>query len=143
MSNPAVPARQGGRTIVTSDALHKVKVPLSHAVRVGNLVFVSGTPPYQTGPGAGYRQLAVGDFAAQFHQSMANMKLILEAAGSSLDRVCKVVVFLGRRTDFAQMNELYRGYFSEGDYPARTTVEVGHVVPDVLLEIECVAEVAQ
>jgi 2-iminobutanoate/2-iminopropanoate deaminase len=131
---------KGTRRIVRGASLHKVKVPLAHAVTVGNLVFVSGTPPYKTGPNAGYREMAVGDFGAQFKQSMANMKASLEASGSSLDRVVKVGVFLARASDFAQMNELYRDYWAEDDWPARTTLVVGHVVPDMLLEIECVAE---
>lgn len=127
------------RRVVRSARFHQVKAPLSHAVRVGNLVFVSGTPPYK--PGGAYREMAVGDFAAQFRQSMANMRLILEEAGSSLERVCKVGVFLARAGDFVEMNTLYREYFHEDDFPARTTLVVGHVVPDMLIEIECVAEV--
>ena len=69
------------------------------------------------------------------------MKLILEESGSSIDRVCKVNVFLARAEDFTEMNDLYRQVFLEGDWPARTTVVVGHVIPDMLIEIECVAEV--
>jgi len=130
---------EGTRKVVRSERFHKVKAPLSHAVKVGNLVFVSGTPPYK--PGGAYREMAVGDFAAQFRQSMANMQLILEEAGSSLARVCKVSVFLARAGDFAEMNELYRQCFPADDWPARTTLVVGHVVPDMLIEIECVAEV--
>jgi 2-iminobutanoate/2-iminopropanoate deaminase len=130
----------GTRRVVREASLHKVKVPLAHAVTVGNLVFVSGTPPYKTGPNANYREMAVGDFGAQFKQSMTNLKASLEASGSSLERVVKVGVFLSRSSDFTQMNELYREYWSEDDWPARTTIVVGHVVPDMLLEIECVAE---
>lgn len=75
------------------------------------------------------------------HQVMENLKAILEAAGSSLDRLVKVNVFLQRIRDFQEMNEIYRTYFKEGNYPARSTVEVTLTNKDFLLEIECVAEV--
>ncbi len=131
--------KTGTRKIIRSERFHKVKAPVSHAVRVGNLVFVSGTPPYKIG--GEYREMAVGNFSEQFRQSISNMKLILEESGSSIDRVCKVNVFLARAEDFSEMNDLYRQVFHEGDWPARTTVVVGHVIPDMLIEIECVAEV--
>jgi 2-iminobutanoate/2-iminopropanoate deaminase len=114
----------------------KLKAPLSHAVRVGDLVFVSGTPGY-----FGDRQLARGDFAAQFHQAMRNVGAVLEAAGTTLSSICKVNIILARRDDFWPMNELYRQYFAEGDFPARTTIIAGLPIDDMLIEIECVAEV--
>jgi 2-iminobutanoate/2-iminopropanoate deaminase len=123
------------RTVINSPHGPKVLAPLSHAVKVGNLLFVSGMPPYY-----GNREFVKDDFAAQFHQSMKNLKAVLEDAGSSLDKVAKIVVYLTRESDFWPMNELYRQYFKEGDYPARTTIVCGLGVP-VLLEIECVAEI--
>ena len=59
--------------------------------------------------------MAVGNFSEQFRQSISNMKLILEESGSSIDRVCKVNVFLARAEDFTEMNDLYRQVFLEGD----------------------------
>ena len=124
------------RQIITTDKVAKPRVPLSAAVKVGNLVFVSGTTPYTVD-----YQLAKDDFKAQMRQVMDNNKAILEAAGSSLDKVVKVNVFLKRITDFATMNEIYKTYFKEGNYPARTTVGIDLANKDFLLEIECVAEV--
>ncbi len=124
------------KQIITTDKVSKPRVPLSAAVKVGNLVFVSGTTPYTVD-----YQLAKNDFPAQMRQVMDNNKAILEAAGSSLDKVVKVNVFLKRVTDFAAMNELYRTYFKKGNYPARTTVGIDLANKDFLLEIECVAEV--
>ena len=124
------------RQIVHTDKVPKPRVPLSNAVKVGNLVFVSGTTPF----GVDY-QIAKGDFAAQMRQVMENIKEILAAAGSSLDRVVKVNVILTRIADFPQMNEIYKTYFKEGNYPARTTIEAALANKDMLLEIECVAEV--
>jgi len=71
---------------------------------------------------------------------MENMKAVLEAAESSLEKVAKVNVILTRITDFDDMNEIYRTYFKEGNYPARTTMEAKLNGKDFLLEIECVAE---
>src|SRR5690554_2492817 len=82
--------------------------PHSHAVRTGNLVFVSGCAPY-----FGDLQLANGDFAAQMHQVMQNMSAVLEEAGSSLEKVVKVNVFLDSRAHFEEMNAIYREYFGD------------------------------
>ncbi len=111
------------------------RVPLSPAVKTGNLVFVSGTPAYY-----GDRQIARGDFPAQMHQVLKNIQTVLAAAGSSLDRVVKVNVILVRKSDWDDMNRIYREYFKEGNYPARTTIVCELANPDFLLEIECVAE---
>ena len=105
-------------------------------VRTGNLVFVSGSTPFTTD-----YQIAKGDFPAQMHQVMQGLNALLEAAGSSLDKVVKVNVFLARIRDFPEMNEIYKTYFKEGSYPARTTIEATMTNKDFLLEIECVAEV--
>lgn len=123
------------RTVIHAANGPKVLAPLSHAVKTGNLVFVSGMPPY-----FGDREFVKDDFEAQFHQSMKNLTAVLEEAGSSLDKVVKVMMYLRREEDFWPMNELYKQYFKAGNYPARTTIVCGLGVP-VLLEIECVAEV--
>jgi len=124
------------KEIISSDKVAKPKVPLSSAVKVGNLVFVSGTTPFDKN-----HQVAKGDFRAQMRQVMENLKAVLEAAGSSLDKVVKVNVILTRVSDFEAMNEIYKTYFREGNYPARTTIEAKLAGKDFLLEIECVAEV--
>jgi 2-iminobutanoate/2-iminopropanoate deaminase len=124
------------RTIIHTDKASTPTVPLSQAVRVGNLLFVSGTTPFKPGT----REMAP-DFEGQMRQVMANIGAILEAAGTSFDRVVKVNVFLTDIGNFQKMNEIYRTYFKEGNYPARTTVEVKMAVPNMMLEIECVAEV--
>jgi len=125
------------KQIITSHKIAQPRVPLSPAVKVGNLVFVSGCTPFTVD-----YQIAKGDFAAQMHQVMHGLMSLLESAGSSLDKVVKVNVFLARIRDFPEMNEIYKTYFKEGNYPARTTVEATMTNKDFLLEIECVAEVA-
>jgi 2-iminobutanoate/2-iminopropanoate deaminase len=110
-------------------------IPVSQAVKVGKLVFVSGTPAFD-----GDGKLAVGDFAAQMKQVMDNVTATLKASGAGWDRVVKTSVLLTRASDFAEMNRIYAAYFPDGKYPARTTVVVaGLPHPDFLLEIECEA----
>ena len=121
---------------IVSDALMKPGVPLVHAVRTGNLVYCSGMHPYTKD-----RTVAEGDFAAQCHQVFANLKAVLADAGSSLDHVVKMNVILVRISDFQAMNEIYRSYFKPDQYPARTTIESRLARPEMLLEIECVAEI--
>lgn len=123
------------RKVINSEKIYKARVPLSQAVKVGNLVFCSGMTPFNKD-----RELAP-DFGGQMHRVMKNLTAVLEEAGSSLERVAKVQVFLTSMSNFAEMNEIYKTYFKEGNYPARTTIEVV-LAPGtgMLLEIECIAE---
>jgi reactive intermediate/imine deaminase len=123
------------RQIIATDAAPHPDAPISQAVRVGQLVFVSGITPFTR-----EMRLVKGDFAAQMHQVMANLDAILSASGSSLARVVKCTVILARREDWRAMNEIYRTYWPGKDFPARTAFEARLPHPDFLLEIECVAE---
>jgi 2-iminobutanoate/2-iminopropanoate deaminase len=123
------------RKIINPTSLTKPRAPLSHAVKVGNLVFVSGTTPFIPGG----REMAP-DFAGQMHQVLKNITVILQEAGTSLDKVVKANVILTDIAHFQEMNDIYRSYFREGNYPARTTIEAPLAVPGMMLEIECVAE---
>jgi 2-iminobutanoate/2-iminopropanoate deaminase len=108
--------------------------PYSPAIVFGDLVFVSGQGPMNPDTG----QVEKGDVARQMKLTMANLRLLLEAAGSGLDRVLKTTVYLANMDDFAQMNELYRRYFSE-PYPARTTVQAAGLPLGIAIEIEAIA----
>ncbi len=110
--------------------------PYSQAIEVGNLIFVSGQIPVDPATGA----FAGDDITSQTHQSLKNLRAILEEAGSGLDKVAKTTVFLKDMNDFAAMNAVYAQYFSE-PYPARAAVQVGRLPKDALVEIECVAEI--
>ncbi|GFN29246.1 MULTISPECIES: RidA family protein [Achromobacter] len=123
------------KEIIRSDKVTPPLAPLSPAVRSNGFVFVSGQPAFFDD-----RQIAENDFDAQMHQVMANVKALLEAAGSSLDKIVKANVILKHASDFARMNEIYRSYFPDGNYPARTTIEASMGNPLFLLEIECTAE---
>lgn len=123
------------REIVNSRRVTPLRSPMSHAVKAGGLVFVSGTLPFK-----GEREIVRGDFAAQMHQVMVNIKAVLEDAGSSLDKVVKTTVVLRHMSDFPAMNEIYRSYFKPDNYPARITMESPLALEEFLIEIDCVAE---
>lgn len=123
-------------TIVNSKRVTPYRNPISHAVRTGNLVFTAGITPFK-----GKRTIANGDFSAQMRQVMENTRAVLEDAGTSLDKAVKFNVHLRDMADFAQMNDIYRTYFPNGRYPARTTVQSVLPGADFLVEIDCVAEI--
>jgi 2-iminobutanoate/2-iminopropanoate deaminase len=113
-------------------------LPFSSAVRVGNMLYLSG----QVGALPGTRQLAAGGVAAETRQAMENIKQVLEYAGSSLDQVVKCTVFLLNISDYAAMNEVYASFF-ESDPPARSTLAASGLALGAQVEIECIALVAK
>ena len=108
--------------------------PYSQAVKVGNLLYTSGQIPLNPATG----ELVIGDVKKATERSMENVKAILEAAGTSLDRVIKTVVFIKDMNDFAAVNEVYGKYFTSNQ-PARSCVEVARLPKDVQVEIEVIA----
>lgn len=110
--------------------------PYSQAVVAGGFVFTSGQIPVDPASG----QMVDGDIKAQAEAVLRNIKAVLEAAGSGLDRVVKVTVFLQDLNDFSAMNEVYTKYFPDkAQAPARTTVQVARLPKDARIEIEAVA----
>ncbi len=109
--------------------------PYSPAVRVGNLLFLSG----QIGTGADGR-LVAGGIAAETRQAMENMREVLVRSGSSLDRVVKCTVMLVDIADWPAMNVVYTAYFP-GAKPARSSLGVKELVLGARVEIECIAAV--
>jgi len=110
--------------------------PYNQAIRVGDLVFVAG----QLGVSLETGELAGPSVADQTEQIMGNLAAILEAAGSSLDRLVKTTVFLIDLDDFAAMNEVYARHVGARP-PARSTVEVAGLPTGARVEIEAVAHV--
>jgi 2-iminobutanoate/2-iminopropanoate deaminase len=108
--------------------------PYSQAIKANGLVFVSG----QLSLKPGEKDLSAGDIRAQTEQVFSNLGAILEASGSSLDRLVKTTVFLQNLDDFAGMNEVYSKYIGDNP-PARSTVEVAKLPSGALVEIEAVA----
>jgi 2-iminobutanoate/2-iminopropanoate deaminase len=108
--------------------------PYSQGIRVGDLVFVSG----QIGLRPGESTLAGGSIHEQTEQVFANLRAILEEAGSGLDRLVKTTVFLTDFADFAGMNEVYARHVGDRP-PARATVEVSALPSGARVEIEAIA----
>src|SRR5678816_3730627 len=108
--------------------------PYSQAIVAGEMVFVSGQIPIDPARGA----IVDGDIAAQTDRVMKNLAAILEAAGSSLDKVVKTTVYLADLGDFEVMNKTYGKYFT-GDPPARATVQVAKLPKGAALEIDAIA----
>ena len=111
--------------------------PYSQAVRVGNLIFTAGQIPLDPAT----QTLIEGSIQPQTTRVLENLKAILEAAGSSLNKVVKTTVFLKDMKDFVAMNEVYASYLGGEGAPARSAVEVARLPKDVLVEIEVIAEV--
>jgi 2-iminobutanoate/2-iminopropanoate deaminase len=108
--------------------------PYSQAVKAGGLVFVSGQLALRPGD----TEIRGGTIQEQTEQVFANLRAILEASGSGLDRLVKTTVFLRNLDDFQGMNEVYARHVGERP-PARATVEVARLPSGALVEIEAVA----
>lgn len=107
--------------------------PYSQAVKAGGFLFTSGQIPLSSDGSA-----VAGDVRAQTRQVLENLRNVLEAAGSGLDRVVKCTCFLADMNDFAAMNEVYAEFFG-ASLPARSTVQVARLPKDASVEIEAVA----
>jgi 2-iminobutanoate/2-iminopropanoate deaminase len=121
------------RTQVETNAAPAAIGPYSQAIRAEGLVFAAG----QVGADPVSGELADG-VAAQADRALRNVSAILDAAGTTLERVVKTTVFLADIADFASVNEVYGSHFSP-PYPARSTVAVRSLPKGALVEIEAVA----
>jgi 2-iminobutanoate/2-iminopropanoate deaminase len=110
--------------------------PYSQAVRAGSLLFVSGQIPLDPATAV----MVEGDITVQTHRVLRNLAGILEAAGTSFDRVVRTTVYLADMNDFAAMNEVYGTYFSS-PAPARATIQAARLPKDARVEIDVIAEV--
>ena len=106
--------------------------PYSQAMQVGDFLFTSGQIPLRADG-----TLLEGDITAQTTQVLANLKAVIEAAGSTLNHVVKTTVFLKNLDDFVPMNKVYGDTFGSHT-PARSTVQVAKLPRDVLVEIEAI-----
>jgi 2-iminobutanoate/2-iminopropanoate deaminase len=123
-----------GKKIISTKNAPAAIGPYSQAVVAGNLIFTSGQLPIDPANG----QLINDDVKKAAERSMENIKAIIEAADSSLDKVIKTVIYLKDMNDFAAVNEVYSRYFKSNE-PARSCVQVAKLPKDGLLEIEAIA----
>jgi 2-iminobutanoate/2-iminopropanoate deaminase len=121
---------------VTTENAPKAIGPYSQAVVHNGLAYLSGQIPLDPATG----QLVQGDIAVQTERVLENMRAVLEAAGSSLEKVLKTTVFLLEMSDFSRFNEVYARYFPANP-PARSTVQAARLPRDVAIEIDCIAAV--
>ncbi len=124
------------REVIRTDTVPPARVPLSQGIKAGDWVFVSG----QLGTDPATRRLADGGIAAETRQVCEHLKAVLEAAGSSLDHVVKVTIYMVDIGELLEMNAIFSRYFPV-DPPARTTFQCARLVGDARVEIEAIAVV--
>ncbi len=122
------------KEVVLTEKAPKPVGPYSQAIIAGPFIFVSGQIPVNPETG----EIVKGGIKEQTERVLENIKAILEAAGSSLDKVVKVTVYLRDLGLFKEFNEVYAKYFLENP-PARATVEVSNLWGDILIEIDAIA----
>ena len=122
------------KNVIATTAAPAAIGPYSQAIDCGSFVFTSGQVPFDPATGV----LVEGDITVQTHQVFKNIKAVLAAAGLTMDNVVKTTVFLQNMGDFAAMNAVYAEYFTEGQYPARSAVEVAALPKGALVEIETI-----
>ncbi len=125
---------QGLKTEVKSDRAPKAVGPYAQAITAGSLVFCSGQIPIDPATG----KLVEGGIEAQTRQVLMNLKVVLEAAGSSLDQVVKSTVMITDMADFAAMNKAYAEFF-KAPFPARATFQAAGLAMKAMVEIDCIA----
>jgi 2-iminobutanoate/2-iminopropanoate deaminase len=125
-----------GKNVVKSDAAPGALGPYSQAIVAGGMVYCAGQIPLDPATG----NIVSGGIAQQTEQVLKNLRAVLKAAGSDLDRAVKTTVFIKNMNDFGAMNDVYgRPEYFGSMPPARSTVEVARLPRDVLVEIEVVA----
>jgi len=122
------------RDVILTDQAPKAIGPYSQAIRAAGMIFTSG----QVAIDPASQQVITGDIAAQTERVLKNLAAVLQASGSSLNKVLRCTVFLKNMGDFAAMNEVYGRYFTQAP-PARSTVEVARLPKDLLVEIDVIA----
>jgi 2-iminobutanoate/2-iminopropanoate deaminase len=122
------------KEIIVTDSGPKAIGPYSQAVRANGFIFVSG----QIALDPGTQELVAGDITQQTERVIENLKGILQASGSSLDKVVRTTVFLADMNEFGAMNQAYGKYFAQ-NFPARSTVQAARLPRDVRVEIDVIA----
>jgi 2-iminobutanoate/2-iminopropanoate deaminase len=122
------------REVIRTDKAPKAIGPYSQGIKANGFVFCSGQIPANPETG----ELVSGSITEQTRQVLSNLKAVIEQAGSGMEKVVKVTVFLRDMNDFSEMNEEYAKWFS-GEPPARAAVQVARLPKDVGIEIQAIA----
>jgi 2-iminobutanoate/2-iminopropanoate deaminase len=136
MAGAGNPPAESGIRHVAVPGYPAAHSPYTHAVVANGFVFVSGQ--IAVSPGGGPAEVVDDTMQEQTRQALRNVQTVLEAAGSSLDRVVKVTVLLARPDLYAEMNEAYAEFFT-GSKPARSMVRFGADIPGALVAIDAIA----
>ena len=122
------------KIVISTNTAHAAIGPYSQAIKVGNLVFISGQIPITPATG----EIIQGDIRHQTRQVLENLKRILETAGSSLNKVVKTTIFMKDLNNYAAINDVYKEFFQHAP-PARSAVQAARLPKDVGVEIEAIA----
>ncbi len=122
------------KQVVNTDQAPAAIGPYSQALKVGEMVFVSGQIPIDPATG----DIVQGDIKAQTRQVLTNLNAVLTAAGSSLEKTVKTTVYITNMDEFSQVNEVYGEFFTDQP-PARACVEVSRLPKGVAVEIDAIA----
>ncbi len=122
------------REVISTDAAPKAIGPYEQGIRANGFVFTAGQIALDPSTG----NLTEGDISAQTRQVLENLKEVLKAGGSSLDRVVKATIYLKNMADFPVVNKVYAEYLGSSK-PARSTVAVAELPKGALIEIDLVA----
>lgn len=121
---------------LSTEAAREAGFPFSEAVRVGNMLYLSGAVGVVPGTGT----LAEGGIQGETRQTMENIRATLERYGSTMDRVVRCLVMLADMDEWSSMNEVYRTFFDD-QYPARSAMGANGLALGARVEIECTATV--
>lgn len=133
MSSTTVTTHPSLSSVATDNAPSAIG-PYSQAIKVGDLVFISGCIPLDPKT----MEVVSGGIVPETEQALANLKAVVEASGSSVGQIVKTTVFLQSMNDFVTVNGIYSKFFGEHK-PARSAVEVAKLPKGVLFEIEAIA----
>ena len=123
------------KTVIRNKKAAQPVGPYNQAIRIDNFIFTAGQIALNQ------EGIIVGtEIQTQTKQVLENIKLILEEAGSSLDKIVKTTVFLTDMKEYSKMNDIYATYFTK-EYPARSTVEVSNLPKNAIVEIEAIAAI--
>ncbi|MBI2001274.1 MAG: RidA family protein [candidate division NC10 bacterium] len=123
------------REVIKTEKAPKAIGPYEQALKLDGWVFTSGQIPLDPQTGA----MVEGGIGAQTRQVLENLRVVLEAAGTSMSRVVKTTVYMTNLGDFQMMNEMYAEYFPQ-DRPVRSTVGVASLPRGALVEIDVIAQ---
>lgn len=123
------------KQVVVIPGIAKSGLAFSHVVRAGGVLYLTSQLSCDLKTGL----IEPGDAAGQTRNALANVRYLLENAGSSLSKVVKAVVYMRHASDLPEIDKAYREFFPDGEYPARVAVEAASPIADVDVEIEIIA----